>query len=258
MDNLEHNWHEYWRNHKDPLVRQRYETAYNFYRKAGYNHSDTRQEIRGINFNREVEVVKLPKDDFYTQWQTEKKYEQDIKGSYFTQSSSQSELGIQGEYKGNKRIAGAYRTTREVYALKSTASDIQQWHSEGRKGGELFYGGGTQYFVATQDREAFQPLFRRSSKSSKSTESPSPTTSKTSKQGNLRITAKRSAQAGKSERGIYNDLKRYHPELAQQNPEAMRRLAKNAYHSYQKQQKGKEQPSQAPPKTQSPDRGRGR
>ncbi|MEB3342646.1 hypothetical protein [Okeania sp.] len=68
-----------------------------------------------------------------------------------------------------------------------------------------------------------------------------------------KITAFRSAKAGKSEMGIFNDLRRYHPE---QNPTTMRELAKNTHQSYQQRQKsegqlqqkngskGKEEPKQ--------------
>ncbi len=143
------NWRQYWQNHSNPVVRDRFETAQNFYKEAGYNNDKALQEMKGINFNREVSIETIKPDESLIQYQYPEANREGKMGSYFTKDSDKSELGIQGDSLLNQnRVPELYVTNKEIQVLKSTSFDVENW-TENK---ELNYGGGTQYFVAEKDK----------------------------------------------------------------------------------------------------------
>jgi hypothetical protein len=145
---FENNWQKHLQNHPDPSVRDRFNTAYKFYTDkeyGGYDHDKALQEMKGINFNRDVSVETIKAGEVFKQYPNKP----GEVGPYFTQDSHKSELGIQGDYLGNQnRVLEIYVAENEFKALKSTSADIENW-SEAK---ELNYGGGTQFFVAEKDK----------------------------------------------------------------------------------------------------------
>ncbi|QLE59986.1 polymorphic toxin type 46 domain-containing protein [Nostoc sp. TCL26-01] len=168
---LDKSWQEHWQNHPDSVVRERFETAYNFYQQAGYNDKEALQEMKGINFNREVSVETIQPDEVLKQYQNPGTNKV---GNYFTQDSDKSELGIQGDSISNQeRKPEFYVANKEIKALKSTNSDVENW----TKNKELNYGGGTQYFVAKEDLDSLTSVFQKNTINSPEIDPPGITTS---------------------------------------------------------------------------------
>ncbi|WP_392476218.1 polymorphic toxin type 46 domain-containing protein [Nostoc sp. C110] len=146
---LDKSWQQHWQNHSDPVLRERFETAQNFYKEAGYSNDKALQEMKGINFNREVSIETIKPGEVLKQYQYPEANREGKVGSYFSKDSDKSELGIQGDSLSNQnRVPELYVANKEVQALKSTSFDVENW----TKNKELNYGGGTQYFVAEKDK----------------------------------------------------------------------------------------------------------
>lgn len=141
---------EYYENHLNPKIRERFNTALQFYKKAGFNREESLSHMRGINFNREVSVETVTPNTVLKQYQHPK---QKQAGKYFTRFSHKSEIGIEGDWKDTQnRVSEFYIVKEDLKALKSTSADIESWKKPGEKGsGELYYGGGEQYFITTED-----------------------------------------------------------------------------------------------------------
>jgi len=157
-------WQEHWQNHPDSACRERFETAQKFYLAAGMSEQDALNHMKGINFNREVSVVKIKPDEVLRQYQYPSDRDNKKVGSYFTASASKEELGLQGDSSASKsrsvsddfskteeRTLEPYVTTKEIQVLKSTTADIEAWN---KPSGELYYGGGEQYFITSADKES--------------------------------------------------------------------------------------------------------
>lgn len=163
-------WSEQFKNHENPEIKRRFETAYNFYLETGFDRSKILDHISGINFNREVEIVALKKGDIVFQLQTPESNQKGRIGNYFTKDSQITELGLIGEYKGEhsetNRVMEVYLVEQDCLALKSTSADIETWKEIVDKdsgkplyGGELLYGGGEQYFIPNFDgRKIFKSV----------------------------------------------------------------------------------------------------
>jgi hypothetical protein len=146
---LDKSWQQHWQNHSDPEVRERFETARTFYRDAGYSDDKAFQEMKGINFNREVTVETIKPGEVLKQYQYPEANREGKVGFYFSKDSDKSELGIQGDsLSSQNRVPELYVANQEFKALKSTNSDVENWG----KNKELNYGGGTQYFVSEKDK----------------------------------------------------------------------------------------------------------
>lgn len=152
---LDQNWQEHWQNHSDPVIEERFETALDSYQQAGYTDEQALQHMKGTNFNREVEVVTIQPGEVLTQYQVP---ESNKVGNYFTQESNASELGIEGlSIASQNRKPECYLVNQEIQALKSTSADLQNW----RGNSELFYGEGTQYFIAKEDLSSLTKVFEQ-------------------------------------------------------------------------------------------------
>jgi hypothetical protein len=162
---LDQTWQEHWQNHSDPVVSERFKTAYDFYQQAGYNDEEALQAMKGINFNREVSVETIQPNEILKQYQIP---EANKVGNYFTIDSDKSELGIEGEsLSSQNRLPNYYILDKEVKALKSTSADLENW-TENKK---LNYGGGTQYFIAKEETNSLKSVTKEETSSLKSVNS---------------------------------------------------------------------------------------
>ncbi|BBC22889.1 polymorphic toxin type 46 domain-containing protein [Pseudanabaena sp. ABRG5-3] len=149
---LDKNGAEYWQNHPDSIIRERFQTAYTFYREeASFSHDRAIDHMKGINFNRDVSIETIKAGETLKQYQSLEQYRKGETGQYFTKDSDKSELGIQGVQLVGKlnRVIELYVVKQDVQALKSTAKDVEDWNGSS----ELFYGGGEQFFIAISDQK---------------------------------------------------------------------------------------------------------
>jgi hypothetical protein len=143
---------KYYREHKNPLIRGRFEKAYNFYtnpNQGGYDRYKALQHLEGINFNRSVKVVNIkPGNEF-------KRYNDGSRplSNYLTRRGRLDNIGLVGTSSKSKEgiKSFSFRSTKPCQALISTAKDIGSW-----KNGELNYGGGKQYFVPDRHLKSFK------------------------------------------------------------------------------------------------------
>ncbi len=160
---LDKSWQDHWQNHSDPNVQSRFQTASDVYKQSGFGEEKALEHMKGINFNREVEVVPIKSGEAFFQHQTEVGQQ----GNYYSSSLERSDLGIQGNSSSSQdRTAEVFITNSETTALRSTSADIESWKGTG----ELYYGGGEQYF--TTNKEAFQTPFSPQTSEPKSEPSP--------------------------------------------------------------------------------------
>ena len=126
--------------------------AYDFYSREFDDPQKIYTQMMGINFNRDVRIVRIPPETVLRQYQSAKSIEKGWTGNYFTDFSGQRELGILGDYLGtHNRLLSLYKTNGSVEALMSTSFDVEGWGEKGDLSGELYYGGGQQYFLSRKD-----------------------------------------------------------------------------------------------------------
>ncbi len=146
---------------KVPLtITEKKALARDFYLKQGYDPKRVDSHLAGIDFNRPVEVVTLPKGTPVMQWQAPG----GSQGSYYALPGTQpGNLGIspQGLDRATGQVIGKvpvrYVTTDKVEVLRSTAAAIDDtWSIPGQT--IRTEGGGLQMLNA--NKTLFQPILR--------------------------------------------------------------------------------------------------
>ena len=126
------------------LALQRRQTAQSFYNKTGWPKEKVDAHLAGIDFNKPVEVVTLPKGTDVVQYQIPG----NPTGNYFAPPGTAPEaLGINP----TGRVAKTYTTTTDVEVLRSTAADTAT--NPNLPPSVQGSGGGTQFF--TPDKSGF-------------------------------------------------------------------------------------------------------
>lgn len=122
-----------------PEKRRRFEIADQYYESAGYKDYDS--HLRGIDFDKPVDVVRYPKDGKLYQYSyLDRKTGQPKIGSYFYESPEvdPSKLGFDIEGRHMIEVTNG----REDSFLRSTAANIEDWNGSGK----VFQGGEIQWF----------------------------------------------------------------------------------------------------------------
>jgi Bacterial toxin 46 len=134
----------------------RRKVAQDFYLKQGFDSDQARSHIKGIDFNKPVEVVQLKKGTVVEQWQILG----GAQGNYYAPlGSPPSSLGISPQAVSRQtgelvdRIATKYILKDDVEVLRSTASKVTDTWSIPGKAVEAD-GGGTQFF--STNKESFK------------------------------------------------------------------------------------------------------
>ena len=136
---------------KAPLsVAEKRQLARDFYLKQGYNPKRIDSHLQGIDFDKPVEVVTLPKGTRLVQWQVPG----GAQGNYYAPPGTASQqLGISAsalDPASNQivdKVATTYVTNSQVEVLRSTAAPISDtWSVPGQT--IATQGGGTQMFSA--------------------------------------------------------------------------------------------------------------
>lgn len=114
-------------------------TALKFYEKLGWSSEKVADHLRGIDFNKPVEIITLPKGTRVGQWQ----FTSELTGNYFsTLGFSPTQLGIYS----NGRELRTYILTEEMTVLRSTANAVKDTLSVPGLG-IITEGGGIQFFT---------------------------------------------------------------------------------------------------------------
>jgi hypothetical protein len=137
-------------------VRARRRVAEDFYQKHGFDADRARSHIKGIDFNKPVEVVQLKKGTVVEQWQVPG----GLQGNYYAPvGSPPGSLGISPQAVSRQtgeiidRTAIRYVLQEDVEVLRSTASEVTDtWSIPGRA--VEAEGGGTQFF--STHKESFK------------------------------------------------------------------------------------------------------
>ncbi|GEM_PF-5798494 len=130
---------------QDAAKVKRFKDADEFY-KAGYgtsNMDNINAELRGIDFDNEIDFVTVKKDDYIYQYVRVDDAGNPIlstQGNYFIKDpvTPKNTLGFSTE----RRMLVKFKVTQDVVFLKSKASSIE-WSD----GGVVFTGGSDQYFI---------------------------------------------------------------------------------------------------------------
>src|SRR5690554_4067105 len=122
-----------------PERRRRFELADQYYESAGYKDYDS--HLRGIDFDKPVEVVSHPKDGKLYQYSyLDRTTGQPRVGSYFYESPDVDASKLGFDVDGRRMIEITNGKTDNF--LRSTAANIEDWNGSGR----IFQGGETQWF----------------------------------------------------------------------------------------------------------------
>jgi hypothetical protein len=139
---------------QDIAIRGRKETASNFYKKSGFSEEDIPSHLTGIDFTKQVEVVKINKGKRLYQFQTNGAPQ----GNYysFNKNTTPTQIGISpsGFNRSLKVMEPKIQTQRftnqKVDVLKSTASRVKDfWSVQGQT--YQTTGGGGQLFSSQKD-----------------------------------------------------------------------------------------------------------
>jgi RHS repeat-associated protein len=127
------------------LIAERRAIAERFYRQSGYDEAAIADHLRGIDFTKPVEVVKIPKGTELVQYQIPGAPE----GRYFAPSGTPgSQLG----FYTSGRDAATYVATDDVQALRSVAaSTVDDWSMRAYGWEVEAPGGGTQFFTTATE-----------------------------------------------------------------------------------------------------------
>lgn len=118
-------------------------TAEAFYREAGFSEKKIADHMRGIDFEKPVEVIKLPKGTEVIQYQVPGA----PMGTYFTLPNTP---GNQLGFYTSGRVPKTYVATEEIKVLRSTASSTVDDWSMADFGWKIEApGGGTQFFTTS-------------------------------------------------------------------------------------------------------------
>jgi hypothetical protein len=129
-------------------IKARKQVAENFYQKQGFDIDQARNHIRGIDFNKPVEVIQLKKGTVVEQWQVPG----GPQGNYYAPvGSPPSSLGISPQAVSRQtgeiveRTSTRYVLQEDVQVLRSTATEVTDTWSIPGKAVEA-EGGGIQFF----------------------------------------------------------------------------------------------------------------
>ncbi len=126
------------------LVTDRIDLAWSFYREAGFKEGKIADHIRGIDFNKPVEIISIPKGTEVIQYQIPG----GPVGSYFAAPGTP---GNQLGFYTSGRQATTFVATENIQVLRSTASStIDDWSMKAYSWKIEAPGGGIQFFSTSK------------------------------------------------------------------------------------------------------------
>lgn len=161
---------EKWKAERERLRQERRQVAEDFYnRDASLTPKQRQEQLRGINYDREVKVGYIEKGEHVEQHQpASRQTGPHAQGTYLAPvGSSKENLGVEGEHRQNPgRERDLFVANKRTEVLHSTASDTDSWSKDPKKdGAELYYGGGEQMVCHHGDKQNFDRVIQNKQQS---------------------------------------------------------------------------------------------